>query len=195
MSRQAHVVAREAMHSSSEMNWRTPPFFLDLVRQVGLIGYDPATASDNPTDALSFSTPEGTHDNCVLGWLEGEDGLRSDWAQWHIKGALTFCNPPYGRALQDDWAPKMAVHRKEAIYLVPARVETQWWESLLRTSTRTLLWSSPEFGSRVHFVNPDGTPAKNGAAFPSSVFYRGPRFAKFARVFGRHGKLIREVRA
>ncbi|MEM9067158.1 MAG: hypothetical protein AAGE52_01590 [Myxococcota bacterium] len=203
--------AREVMHSSSHHDWCTPSYFIDLVREVGPVRYDPATSEGNPVDATHFSTPRGSHHE--RGEYVGVCGLSVDW-KWMSSGGLLFCNPRYGRHLTGDvnphaevrfkkrvvgtgrgWALKMAHFYGEAIYLVPARTETKWWHSLLATSDASLLWSSPTLGSRVHFELPDGTKPKGGAAFPSSVFYRGPNVERFREVFGPHGELIQRAEA
>ena len=184
--------ARKVMHSSKRMDWCTPEWFLDLVRQVGSIGYDPASSDGNPTGAQIYSTPIGTF--YPGGIFEGRCGLTRGWSA----AELLFCNPPYGRSLAMEWAPKMKAYEGEALYLVPNRPETTWHRSLYRWSQAHLAWSSAALGARINFVTPDGTTPRGGAAFPSSVFYSTgdvgvrtarARLRRFAEVFGSHGRL------
>lgn len=187
-----------AFTSSRNQRWQTPEWFLDLVREIGPIAFDPATAPDNPTGAARFLT-------------EYDHGLIHTWPT----DGLVYCNPPYGRHLSGDvdpskliiktdkdtgidwiegfgtgWAAKMAQHDGEATYLVPARPETEWWRTLFDWCDMKLFWSSPEYGARINFVDPASGKKKNGSSFPNSVFYRGPNVAQFCRVFGPHGTLV-----
>lgn len=183
--------------SSERQDWRTPEWFLDLVRAVGPIGLDPATSPDNPTGAREFEFQrEGT---CGLSW------------EWPVfPDALAFVNPPYGAHLSGPiepsypimrkgvqvgtgrgWARKIADYEGERIALVPVRTETEWWTTLFYASDLVLFWKSPEHGSRISFVNPDtGRPVQR-SNLASTVFYRGPNPEKFVRVFAPHGTLIR----
>lgn len=191
------MAAPAALLSSKNQRWQTPQWFLDLVRAVGAIYCDPATARDNPTGARVFFTR----------W---DNGL---WMPWPQDGLL-FCNPPYGRHLSGDvdpsalivkkdkktghvwiegygtgWAARMAQHHGEAIYLVPCRVETTWWRTLNDWCDVKLQWSSEEFGRRINFVDAEGAPKKNGSTFASTVFYGGPNAMRFIEVFGPHGTI------
>lgn len=208
----------DGLFSTAFQGWRTPEWFLDLVREVAPIAYDPATTASNVTGARawSFQRP-GDRDG---GLLEGRTtargrpqawggGLQQDWRKLAGPTGLVFCNPPYGRQLAGNidvqktiydrkgkligqgtgWAQKMAQHGGNGLYLVPARTETTWWRALRAWSQLTLFWSSPEYGSRIRFWDMDGKPVGT-APFPSCVFYRGAESCvAFARVFGPHGTL------
>ena len=200
------MVAPAALLSSENQSWCTPEWFLDLVRRVGDIVLDPCTTSDNPTKAAWICTG-GANDNGLV-------------CSWEVDG-LVYVNPPYGEHLRGDidpdkqivrrrtnkktgekvevlvgvgtgWARKMANHTGEGLYLVPARVETDWWKMLNDWCTFKLQWSSPQHGARINFVdpNPDNTK-KNGSTFPSTVFYRGSSdgVTRFIQTFGPHGTL------
>lgn len=90
-----------AMHSSKSNDHRTPGYFLDLVREVAPIAYDPASQKGNPTKArvsFSYQDEEGN------AWTAASDGSRCIAASgglsqyWPMRG-LTYVNPPYGRHL------------------------------------------------------------------------------------------------
>jgi hypothetical protein len=175
------------------MDWQTPRFFLDLVRCIGPIRFDPATSPDNPTGAQDFfdgSSP----DRC---------GLSNPWPE----DGLAYVNPPYGAFLSGPvdplrevlkrgkvigvgtgWAQRIAAHAGETVALVPVRTETDWWGVLDAWCSWKLYWSSPWFNSRIGFVDPATGIQSKGSNLASAVFYRGPRPARFLEVFLPHGR-------
>lgn len=196
--------------SSERQDWQTPGWFLDLVRRVGRITFDPCSTLDNPTGAEShLAQVLEWHPPLVSPRVVGPCGLRTPWERL----GLAFVNPPYGPHLsgpvQPDrpiwrtrggarhlvgvgrgWAARTAQETGETLVLVPARTETSWWRLLHAWCDEALLWSSPEFGVRISFVDPDTGAEKGGSNLASTVFYRGPHRARFRAVFGPHGTLI-----
>ena len=175
------------------MDWRTPGFFLDLVRCIDPIRFDPATSPDNPVGAEGFldgSSPE----RC---------GLSNPWPD----DGLCYVNPRYGAFLSGPvdparevvkkgrvvgrgtgWAQRIAAHGGETVALVPVRTETDWWATLDRWCSWKLYWSSPWFGRRINFVDAEtGLPSK-GSSLASAVFYHGHRPERFLEVFLPHGR-------
>ncbi len=59
-------------------------------------------------------------DPCPLECPVEFDGLAESWA-----GRRVYCNPPYGRGV-DRWLRK-AKEAEVAVYLLPARTDTDWW--------------------------------------------------------------------
>lgn len=196
-------MAAHVLLSSKRQDWRTPEWFLDLVRRVGPIGLDPATSPANPTFAEQFFAPAPPILPVFGRWL-GDDGLRCVWPV----DRLTFVNPPYGPHLSGPvepdyqiiregeligvgrgWAEKIASHEGERIALVPVRTETAWWGRMFYASDLVLFWGSPVYGSRISFVNPDTGRPQQGSNLASTVFYRGPQPERFADVFAPHGIL------
>ncbi|GEM_PF-1725398 len=109
-----------------------------------------------------------------------DDGLR--W-QWHGR---TYMNPPYGRQI-DSWIAKLCEEHEagrvtEAIALVPARTDTQWWLRL-RDYPVCFIQGRLTFGG-----NSDPAP------FPSAVFYLGEEIGNFYRAFYELGDCWRRVR-
>lgn len=90
----------------------TPSYVLDLVREDlgGVIGLDPCTFPDNPTQAERFFTVD-------------VDGLEQDWrGQFSV-----FVNPPYGKA-REPWVQKCidtGIHAQPVILLIPAATDTR----------------------------------------------------------------------
>lgn len=182
-----------------ENGWLTPPWFLDLVRKVGVIGFDPCTNAKNPTKAEAF--------------FPGTGGLEGHWPKV-FPGHLAYINPPYGPHLSGEidenkpimrkgkivghgtgWAKKIALYHHPSIVLVPTRTDTDWWHELFDWSDMRLLWKSPEFGSRIRFGHPvTGKPGKQPNHASTIFFHFGDehRMRETASgVFGGHGRFIR----
>ena len=194
--------------SSKNHDWRTPGYFLDLVRLLAVIVFDPATADDNPTGALIYSTRRGlfSRDEHVTKC----SGLTVDWVvqckracAWlrrSLPVGITFINSPYGKALPiwvkraclfADYARAQGLRNYQQLLLVPARTETVWFKTAWASANYCLLWGSPTLGSRIRFVR--GGKKKHGAMFPNAVFFWGDekQCARFAQVFGEHGLLLK----
>jgi hypothetical protein len=93
-----------------------------------------------------------------------------------------FLNPPYGREI-DAWVTKLVEEYSagavsEAIALLPARVDTEWFRRL-DPFPRCFVWG------RLTFAN-----AENPAPFPSAVVYLGRNVARFLEVFGEMGSIF-----
>ena len=127
---------------------------------LGTIDTDPAWTPASPVTARTTYTIE-------------DDGLAQ---RWH--GRL-FLNPPYGREI-DEWIEKLVDEHDagavtEAIVLVPARVDTQWFRRLDRFP-RCFVYGRLKYSNSI-------TPAP----FPNAIFYLGPNVAGFAAAFGAIG--------
>lgn len=194
--------------SSERQDWRTPDWFLELVRAVAPIGLDPATSMDNPTNARRYYATQPPGSALGFPWL-GPDGLRATWPVLP-PDEQEYTNPPYGPHLSGPiepdyeirkkgvlvgvgrgWAEKIATSPNPGIALVPVRTETAWWRRLFYASDLVLFWSSEEHGGRISFVNPDTGKPQTGSNLASTVFYRGPLTSRFAQVFSPHGTLTR----
>jgi len=102
-----------------------------------------------------------------------DDGLAQEW-----HGRI-YMNPPYGREI-DGWIAKLCAEHEagrvtEAIALVPARTDTQWWLRL-RDYPVCFIVGRLTFGG-----NDDPAP------FPSAVFYLGEEIGNFYRAFSQLG--------
>lgn len=146
------------MFTSETPEWYTPAHIVTAVVDVlGVIDLDPCA---DPGRGI----PAGKH------FIASDDGLAQEW-----HGRI-YMNPPYGREI-GEWVEKLAAEHaagrvKEAIALVPARVDTTWWRRLpfdqWLAVTGRLAFSG--------FENP--------APFPSAVCYIGWNWSRFRAVFG-----------
>lgn len=149
--------------SSATAEHYTPAEVLDLVVEVmGGIDLDPCA---DP----GCRVPAAYH------FTAGIDGLSKPWA------GRVYMNPPYGRTI-GKWINRLidfhqAGHVAEAIALVPARVDTDWWRRLTGHGGPVLFWPG-----RLRFVGNEAY-----APFPSALVYMGPRRSRFCRVASRVG--------
>lgn len=196
---------RHALLSSNRYDWRTPDWFLDLIRGVGPIGFDPCTTPRNPTKAREFLTQQLDHEGYSVSC-----GLKDDWPK--LKGNdQAFINPPYGPHMSGPvepdydiyragkvigvgrgWGNKIAQYDGNATSLVPVRTETEWWTTMHDWCDLALLWRSSEHGSRIAFVDGITGEPMRGSNLASTVFCRGTKKiqSRFRRVFRDHGTLI-----
>lgn len=171
--------------SSAKQDWLTPPYFLDLVRQVGPIALDPCA---NP---MSFVRAWWSFYGC-----NHVDGLSVRWVI--PENTVCFVNPPYGRTLHL-WAAKMASEGSSVIRdagaheiaLIPARTGTGYWEQFIWPfADAVCFWSGGnQHPSRMCFYTLDGRPAETGATFDAAVVYFGKNRNRFKEVFESYGTI------
>jgi len=195
---------RESMGSSFNHRYETPDYLLKLVRELGTIAVDPATSKHNPVRALEWCTrrEHGTPEAVFKAPKHG--GLGLDWhlsmrsyASHHGRygHCVLYINSPYGLLLKQKFAPKIALEGNRVgtwsqIALVPARVDTAWFELLIRQSRpergAVCYWNSPTLGRRLTFRG-----AKDPAFFPSALVYWGSHRNHFEQIFRPHGTIVR----
>lgn len=163
-----------AVHFSSDSpEHYTPAAIVDAVIDVlGEIDLDPCSNSkDTPNvPALYHYTVE-------------DDGLSLPWV------GKVYMNPPYGRSI-GEWVNKLTESLDtgvtEAIALVPARVDTQWWNALTARYSMVCFISG-----RLTFIgNEDAAP------FPSAVVYlsqSGENALAFYDTFSQFGRIWQEL--
>lgn len=148
----------DALLSSKNMSWCTPPDFFAELDQEFHFDLDPA-ATDKSAKCAKYFTP-------------ADDGLSKDWG-----GRRVFCNPPYGRFIQD-WVRKGYEESRKpgtvVVMLIPARTDTSYYHDYIfhgkADEVRFLR-------GRLKFTDEDGN-AKDAAPFPSAVIvWRSPDMA------------------
>lgn len=163
-----------AVHFSSDTpEHYTPAAIVDAVIDVlGTIDLDPCSNSkDTP------NVPALYH------YTVADDGLSLPWV------GKVYMNPPYGRAISD-WVNKLTESLDsgvtEAIALVPARVDTQWWNALTARYCLVCFISG-----RLTFIGNE-----ESAPFPSAVVYLSKDSegaARFYDVFSQFGRIWQEL--
>lgn len=158
-----HIANRAPLFTSKTDEWNTPQEILRRVLAVmGEIDLDPCSNSEE-----SPNVPAALH------YTEDMNGLAREW-----HGAV-YMNPPYGDVI-GDWVKKLVAEYRagcvtQALALVPARTDTQWFREF-REFPRCFIIGRLKFGN-----------AENGATFPSVVVNLGCDRQKFMSVFGEIG--------
>ena len=149
--------SRRVMCSSESVEWCSPRHIVDIViKFFGAIDIDPCWHPDSPVLASATYT-------------QADDGLSKCWA------GRVYMNPPYGRTI-DDWIAKLVAEHDagnitEAVALVPARVDTEWFRRL-NVFPRCFV------RGRITFSNAD-----NPAPYPHALIYLGRRTNEFSAAF------------
>jgi DNA N-6-adenine-methyltransferase (Dam) len=114
-------------------------------------------------------------------YTEADDGLAQPWH------GRTWLNPPYGREI-GEWIDKLVSEYEtgqvtEAMALIPARVDTQWFRCL-DPYPRCYVYG------RLVFSN-----SENSAPFPAAIPYLGPNVERFIEVFSSVGGIWMRMEA
>lgn len=154
----------------------TPSEYIEAVRSVmGGIDLDPASNgfAQKTVKAKTFYT-------------EKEDGLEQEWT------GRVFLNPPYNSGVIDRFVEKLVStfesHNgiKSAILLTNDNTDTAWFHRAANRASAICL-----LRGRINFYKEDGPPTSptNGQTF----FYFGNETAKFRKVFGAFGLIVRVI--
>jgi len=158
-------------HSSKTPEHYTPAtIYLAAIRCMGEIDLDPCSNS-----AEDPNVPAAKH------YTEEDDGLSKPWL------GRVYMNPPYGRSIQL-WVEKLrdeyqAGNTAEAIALLPARTDTQWFR-ILRDYPICFV------EGRLTFIGND-----DPAPFPSAIIYLGDDPANFYKTFSHIGDIYQRIKS
>jgi hypothetical protein len=158
---------RPGLMSSVSVEAYTPAVIVDAVLATLIkVDLDPCAEAERTFPAAAHYTKD-------------DNGLGHTWV------GKVYMNPPYGRDI-DQWTTKLRDEFDrgwvvEAIALLPARVETEWWHKL-NPPHLCVIAGRLTFGRH-----------KNPAPFPSVAAYFGPHSERFRSAFGRLG-LMYEAR-
>lgn len=138
-----------ALLSSKNLSWCTPPeFFAELDHEFHF-DLDPA-ATDKSAKCAKYFTP-------------ADNGLEKDWGGYRV-----FCNPPYGRHIQD-WVRKGYEESRKpgtlVVMLIPARTDTSYFHDYIFNGKADEVRF---LRGRLKFTDEEGN-AKDSAPFPSAV--------------------------
>lgn len=136
---------------AKRLDYQTPRRVLDAVDRFygGQIPLDPATAKDNPTNALYFFTKK-------------DNGLTQSWDHdW-------FVNPPFSTALRD-WLPKIA-HEATRGPTGLALLPCSRWEQAYYTDTIKKASMVCFFRKRLRFINPQTKKPEKSNPYASALW-------------------------
>ena len=102
--------------SSETGEWSTPQDFFDRL--------------NNEFNFTLAPCADDLNHKCERYYTKEQDGLKQDWS-----GEIVFCNPPYGRDVQN-WVKKCfnevyAGKCRRAVMLLPARTDTRWFHDYI----------------------------------------------------------------
>ena len=160
-----------------QVNWFTPPRYLDAVRAVmGEIDLDPASSDIAQQYVLATRY-----------FTEATDGLDQPW-----RGRV-FVNPPYGHPLIRLFTAKMVESWqrrtiREGIMLTNSSTDARWYQAALKACVIACLVQG-----RIAFLEiADGQLVpKRSTPLGQTFFYFGRRPVRFAKVFGEFGTTVR----
>ncbi len=163
------MTSHDVHFTSKSPEWYTPALVASLARQVlETIDLDPAScaAANRNIQAVNY-------------YDEDTNGLAQPWY------GRVWLNPPYGRQIER-WTGRLINFYDvglvtEAIALVPARTDTEWFEPLFNYAL--CFWRG-----RLKFSG-----AESSAPFPSAVVYLGPRPERFRVTFAPYGRIVRAM--
>lgn len=163
------------LFTSETDEWYTPKEIIESVLEVfgGQIDVDPCSNS-----SVNPNVPAVSH------FTKVDNGLLRAWC------GKIYMNPPYGREIKD-WVLKLIEEKQmgnieEAIALVPARTDTEWFAAFDPHP-----WCAVK--GRLKFSD-----HPNSAPFPSAIFYLGSDedlagLERFCREFSKHGIVYQTI--
>lgn len=132
------------MFSSETDEWATPQALFDALNREFRFTLDACATAEN-TKCEHYFTRE-------------QDGLARDWGEYE---ATVWCNPPYGREIEEWILKAWEASQKGAVVvmLIPARTDTDYWHRYVMSADEIRF-----IRGRVRFGN-----AENSAPFPSAL--------------------------
>lgn len=158
------------MSSSETPEWYTPLSIIERVQSFfGEIDLDPCSNSHEAPNVPARTL-----------YTKDDDGLAQPWH------GSTYMNPPYGGEISK-WVKKLldeyeSGNVKEAIALVPGRIDTAWFQPLYEHLICAIK-------GRVQFIG----ASTNSAPFPSVAVYLGPRKEDFIQTFKDMGPIVTRI--
>lgn len=188
MSPRAKTQAGGIIRKSADTTWKTPEYVLERVRSYfcGPIPFDPATAPDNPTQAIRFCAgPAGTL--FAKDTLESKNGLEVswDWPWW--------VNPPFNR----EWIEKIGLEgarRNElGLALLPCnRFEEAYHQRMMERAKAVCFVNARPWGKngRIAFISSIDGEACSANPFGSMILGFGVNLDDFVEAFQMLGNVL-----
>jgi len=149
----------DVLHSSEDMDWRTPPELFKQLDREFRFTLDAASSCDNAL-CSTYLTPQ-------------DDAIQTGW--WRVQTTqpgppTVWLNPPYGRSvgIWVDKAIEEAQRGCTVVMLTMACTDTQWWARAWRAAHEVRFITG-----RVHFLNSEGERA-NAAPKGSAIIVLRP---------------------
>jgi phage N-6-adenine-methyltransferase len=138
------------MDKAKTDDWATPQLLFNELNNIYNFTLDVAASSQNHKTEEWFGLDHPIENR--------RDGLKKRWY------GNVWCNPPYGRVIQD-WVSKAYAYQGLSVLLLPSRTDTRWFHDYCYPNDRVKI---KFLKGRLKFN--DG---KNPAPFPSMlVIYR-----------------------
>lgn len=164
----------------SDSDFNTPPWFLNLVRQIAPIGLDPCGNKHSLVAAQTTYTVE-------------TDGLAHPWR----RHGLVFMNPPHSQSphniepwiqkVQEEFAIPPHYHDTPAdsfLGLVPSKTGPAWFQSIAPLCSGRCFMRG-----RIRFWQAGAETPQTGK-FDNLVLYIGPSFGRFCTIFESYGWVV-----
>lgn len=149
---------RTLMFSSKRGEYTTPQHIFAPVQKRLLLTFD-AAASEAQHLLPNYASELGTFTKNFTTASKRSDATGLDPASWD--GRRVWCNPPYGRGLED-WVRMAATCKPEvAALLLPSRTETSWFQRWVAPYAEVYF-----IMGRISFLDADGTKL-DAAPFPN----------------------------
>lgn len=147
-----------ALFSSDDSRWATPPEVFEPLHREFHFGLDVC--------ALMWSKKSPAYIGPDHPLPQQRNAFNADWhhlMHTHNLGSTAWCNPPYGRGLEQwmalcaQWSSKLPV-----VALIPARTDTIWWHDVVMPTA----YEIRAVRGRIHFLDPETEGAQRRAPSP-----------------------------
>lgn len=156
------------MESSERTDWCTPANIVNAVKEMfDIIHLDPCS---------NEASIVGARVNYIL---PTNDGLKDTWNYPTI-----YVNPPFGSGLKtwvDLCAKANLLYGSEVILLLPAAVDTKWWQDIIFKYANGVCF----LRGRVKFIGAD-----SGAPMACALVYFGDDTERFKHIFIKLGTVL-----
>ena len=166
-------------------DWYTPSIYIEAARIVmGTIDFDPfssVAANENFVRASDFLTVDDDALDENMSWCEDGTPHKTLWM-----------NPPYSKGMAGKAVAKFTTEWKncsflEAIVLMNASTDTQWWDELMNWCSAVCFTKG-----RISFETTDGKKS-SGNTKGQCFFYFGDNVEEFKKQFSEFGNVLRRL--